>query len=184
MNNLVNYLLESGISLTLFALIYLLFLQKETYFGTNRFFLLFSVLFSLILPLISIPILAPRPVILPEVTVTPYRNLLETVLVERENLSGNVARFVISSRLVVILWLSGVVVMALITLLRMAQILRIIRQGKVTDGGGFKMVLTGKGSDPFSFLNYLFVPEEYVNIPGYDRTSCWFSSGSTLSYGC
>ena len=83
MHNLVNYLLESGISLTLFALVYVLFLRRETFFGTNRLFLLFSVMFSLFLPLLVIPVLAPQPVVLPEVTVTPYRNLLETVLVER-----------------------------------------------------------------------------------------------------
>ena len=47
MHNLVNYLLESGVSLTLFALVYLLFLRRETFFRTNRLFLLFSVLFSL-----------------------------------------------------------------------------------------------------------------------------------------
>lgn len=45
MHNLVNYLLESGISLTLFALIYVLFLRRETFFGTNRLFLLFPLCF-------------------------------------------------------------------------------------------------------------------------------------------
>lgn len=169
MHNLVNYLLESGISLTLFALVYVLFLRRETFFGTNRLFLLFSVMFSLFLPLLVIPVLAPQPVVLPEVTVTPYRNLLETVLVERENLSGEVERLVVSSRLVVILWLTGVLVMTLVTLLRVVQIVGIIRRGRVTDEGDFKMVLTGKGTPPFSFLRYLFVPEEYTRIPGYDR---------------
>ncbi len=169
MHNLVNYLLESGISLTLFALVYLLLLRRETFFGTNRLFLLFSVLYSLLLPLLVIPVLAPRPVVLPEVTVTPYRNLLETVLVERENLSGDVERLVVSSRLVVTLWLAGVGAMTLITLLRLLQILRIIRRGRVSDEGDFRMVVTREGSSPFSFLHYLFVPEEYTRLPGYDR---------------
>lgn len=169
MHNLVNYLLESGISLTLFALVYLFFLRRETFFRTNRLFLLTSVVFSLLLPLLAIPVLAPKPVVLPEVTVTPYRNLLETVLVERANLSGNVERLVFSSQLVVTLWLAGVGVMTLITLLRVVQILRIIRRGRVTGEGDIKIVLTGKGSPPFSFLHYLFVPEEYTRIPGYDR---------------
>ncbi|HNU77152.1 MAG TPA: M56 family metallopeptidase [Prolixibacteraceae bacterium] len=169
MHNLVNYLLESGVSLTLFALVYLLFLRRETFFRTNRLFLLFSVLFSLLLPLLAIPVLAPRAVILPEVTVTPYRNLLETVLVERQRFSGNVEQFVISSRLIVNLWLAGVLAMAIISLLRLGQILRIIRKGKVTDSGDFKMVLNGRESDPFSFMNYLFIPEDYAQIPGYDQ---------------
>ncbi len=169
MVNPVNFLLESGVSLTLFSLVYLLFLRKETFFRTNRLFLLFSVLFSLLLPLLAIPVLAPQPVILPEVTVTPYRNLLETVLVERQRFSGNVEQFVISSRMIVNLWLAGVLVMAIISLLRLGQILLIIRKGKVTDSGDFKMVLNGRESNPFSFLNYLFIPEDYAQIPGYDR---------------
>ena len=169
MHNLVNYLLESGISLTLFALVYILLLRRETFFGTNRLFLLFSVLFSLLLPLLVIPVLAPKPVVLPEVTVTPYRNLLETVIVERENLSMDVERLVVSSRMVVMLWLAGVGVMTLITLLRVVQILRIIRRGKISDEGDFRMVITRQGSSPFSFLRYLFVPEEYTRMPGYDR---------------
>lgn len=169
MHNLVNYLLESGVSLTLFALVYMLFLRKETFFRTNRLFLLFSVLFSLLLPLLVIPVLAPQPVLLPEVTVTPYRNLLETVLVERQRFSGNVEQFVISSRLIVNIWLSGVLVMLVISLFRVRQILLIIRKGKVTDAGDMKMVLNGRESNPFSFLNYLFIPEDYAQIPGYDR---------------
>ena len=59
MLNLVNYLLESGISLTLFTLVYVLLLRRETFFRTNRLFLLFSVLFSLLLPLLVFPVLAP-----------------------------------------------------------------------------------------------------------------------------
>ncbi len=169
MHNLVNYLLESGVSLTLFALVYMLFLRKETFFRTNRLFLLFSVLFSLLLPLLVIPVLAPQPVLLPEVTVMPYRNLLETVLVERQRFSGNVEQFVISSRLIVNIWLSGVLVMLVISLFRVGQILLIIRKGKVTDAGDIKMVLNGRESNPFSFLNYLFIPEDYAQIPGYDR---------------
>lgn len=169
MHNLVNYLLESGVSLTLFALVFVLFLRKETFFRTNRLFLLISVLFSLLLPLLVIPVLAPQPVLLPEVTVTPYRNLLETVLVERQRFSGNVEQFVISSRLIVNIWLAGVLVMLVISLFRVGQILLIIRKGKVTDAGDFKMVLNGRESNPFSFLNYLFIPEDYAQIPGYDR---------------
>ena len=169
MVNPVNYLLESGVSLALFALVFVLFLRKETFFVTNRLFLLISVLFSLLLPLFAIPVLAPQPVVLPEVTVTPYRNLLETVLVERHRFSGNVEQFVVSSRLIVNLWLSGVLVMTIISLLRLGQILLIIRKGKVTDSGDFKMVLNGRESNPFSFLNYLFIPEDYAQIPGYDR---------------
>jgi len=53
MNNTVNFLLESGISLSLLATIYVIFLRKETFFRLNRLFLLGSLLFSVVLPFLK-----------------------------------------------------------------------------------------------------------------------------------
>jgi TonB family protein len=169
MNSMVNYLLESGISLSLFAAVFLLFLRKETFFRTNRLFLLSSVIFSLILPLVAIPVYAPVPQTLPEVTVTPYRNLLEAVIISTRQISGNVENFVLSSRLLVNLWLTGVLVMTGIFIFRIVQIIRIIRKSRTENGEGYRLVLTGRDNPPFSFLHSLFVPENHTDIPGYDR---------------
>jgi TonB family protein len=169
MNNLVNYLLESGISLSLFAASFLLFLRKETFFWTNRMFLLTSVMFSLVLPVLVIPVYAPVPVTLPEVTVTPYRNLLEAVIISAHQITGNVENFVVSSRLLINLWLTGVLVMTLIFIFRMVQIIRIIRKSTTESGQGYQLVLTGRDNPPFSFLRSLFVPVNHTDIPGYDR---------------
>src|SRR5665648_1154572 len=79
MTSFVNYLLESGISLSLFALVYFLFLRRETFFNVNRWFLLVSIGFSALLPLLHIPFYTPQAVLLQEVTVTPYVNLLSAV---------------------------------------------------------------------------------------------------------
>lgn len=53
MNNLLNYLLESGLALGAFSLFYILALKNEKSFNFNRFFLLGSAVLSLIIPLIS-----------------------------------------------------------------------------------------------------------------------------------
>ncbi len=169
MSNLVNFLMESGISLSAFALVFLFFLRRETYFSTNRLFILFSVLFSLLLPLLAIPFYPSGPVTLSEVTVTPYRNLLETVIVSSHRLSGNVERFVISSRLVANLWISGVSIMSVIFGVRIAQIMLIVRHGKVVAKEGYRLVLTKPGTSPFSFMNFLFVSIDHLQTPGYDR---------------
>lgn len=87
MNGFVNYLFESGISLGLFTLLYLLLLQQETFFRWNRYFLLFGLFFSLVLPLVHLQVYEPQPVMLPEVTVLPYRNLLETISVYGNSVS-------------------------------------------------------------------------------------------------
>jgi hypothetical protein len=59
MNSTVNFLLESGISLSLLATIYVLFLRKETFFGLNRLFLLGSLLFSVVLPFLKFRVYEP-----------------------------------------------------------------------------------------------------------------------------
>jgi TonB family protein len=169
MNSLVNYLLESGISLSLFALAFLLFLRKETFFRTNRMFLLLSVTFSLLLPMIAIPVYTAVPTTLPEVTVTPYRNLLETVIISSQKISGTVESFVLSSRLLVMLWLAGVIIMTLIFIFRIVQIVLIVRKSQTEELPGYRLVLTGRDNPPFSFLHSLFVPENHTDIPGYDR---------------
>lgn len=48
------YSIEIAICLALFYMIYWLFLRKETFFKLNRFYLLFSVIISLLLPLLNI----------------------------------------------------------------------------------------------------------------------------------
>lgn len=55
MNELFEYFLESGISLALFYAVYWIFLKKETFFSVNRFYLIFSVVFSLLIPFLRIP---------------------------------------------------------------------------------------------------------------------------------
>ncbi|MFD2725661.1 M56 family metallopeptidase [Hyunsoonleella rubra] len=52
----MEFLLKSSAILAIFYLIYFIFLQRETFFEHNRWFLLSGILLSLIVPLITIPI--------------------------------------------------------------------------------------------------------------------------------
>ncbi len=94
MINLVNFIIESGVSLTLLATVYVLFLRKETFFRANRLFLLGSLVFSVLLPLLRLRVLTPQPVLLSEVTVTPYRNLLESITVYGHGFTGQIEKTV------------------------------------------------------------------------------------------
>jgi len=48
----INFVFESGVSLIIFTLVYLLFLRKETFFVLNRIYLMAAVLFSVLLPFV------------------------------------------------------------------------------------------------------------------------------------
>lgn len=56
MNNFIIYSIEIAISLVLFYSAYWVFLKNETFFKLNRFYLIFSVVISLLTPLLNITI--------------------------------------------------------------------------------------------------------------------------------
>jgi TonB family protein len=169
MNSVVNFILESGVSLALLSLIYILFLRRETFFKVNRLFLLGSVLFSLILPLIKLRILNPQPVMLSEVTVTPYRNMLEAITIYSHGVSGSVEQAIVSTSLLIHIYLAGVIFFLGRFLFRIVQILLLIKKNKVQVKGGIKMVLIPRETSPFSFLKYVFVSESLLQTAGYDK---------------
>mgnify|MGYP000858046852 FL=1 len=169
MINLVNFIIESGVSLTLLASVYMLFLRKETFFRTNRLFLLGSLVFSVLLPLLRLRVLTPQPVLLSEVTVTPYRNLLESITVYGHGFAGQIEKTVLSAQLLVVVYLAGVGLLLSLFIFRIIQILLKIRKSEVEYKDGFRLVLLEKETTPFSFLNYIFVNRNQMNNAGYNR---------------
>lgn len=169
MASFVNYLVESGVSLSLFALVYFLFLRRETFFSLNRWFLLVSVAFSAILPLVHIPVYAAHPTLLKEVTVTPYANLLNTVTVYGTDFTQGTERFVLSYSLIGYLYLAGVVFFALKLLVQLTHIYRLIRRNTIVPEGKIRMVILDGEVSPFSFLNYIFVSKNLQDTKGWEK---------------
>jgi len=169
MTSFINYLLESGISLSLFALVYFLFLRRETFFNVNRWFLLVSISFSGILPLLHIPFYAPQANMLQEVTVTPYVNLLSSVTIYGASLSQSAERFVLTYSLLGYIYLAGVIILLGILLLRIYQIVRLISKNRIVPEGKMKLVILEEESSPFSFLNYIFISENLQNTKGWEK---------------
>ena len=169
MNSLVNYLLESGISLAFLSLLYLLFLRKETYFQTNRLFLLLSVLFSLVLPLLHIPVFEPQSVMIEEIKVTPYQNLLETVVVRSQDFSQSVESVVLSSTSIIVVYALGAILFLVLFAFRFLKLMQMIRRNPVLPAEGYKMVLIDQQTSPFAFMNYIFVRKDFDKTPGYHR---------------
>lgn len=169
MINVINFIIESGVSLSLLALIYILFLRKETFFRTNRLFLLGSVLFSVVLPMLRLRVFAPKPVMLSEITVTQYRNMLESITVYGHGFAGHIEETVLSAQMVIYIYLAGVTVLLGLFVFRLMQILLKINNNRVEQEQGFKLVLLDNEAAPFSFLGYVFVSRNLLNEAGYSR---------------
>lgn len=169
MINVVNFIIESGISLALLSLIYVMFLRKETFFKINRWFLLGSVLFSVVLPILKLRVLSPQPLLLNEITVTPYRNMLEAITVYSQGFSGTVEQAVLSTTVLIYIYLAGVLVFFGRFMFRIVQLFLIIRKSRVQSAEAFKLVVLEKETSPYSFLKYVFVSESLMQTQGYDK---------------
>jgi TonB family protein len=169
MNSLVNFIFESGVSLALLSLIYLVFLRKETFFRLNRIFLLISVTFSIVLPFLKFQVYEPKLNLIAEVTVTPYRNLLEAVTIYGQDLSGTVVQSIISSRLIIFIYLGGLLLFMGRFILRLIQISILIYGNRVEQVGTVKFVSVNKDFSPFSFLSFIFINPEKRQAPGYEK---------------
>ncbi len=169
MTSFVNYLLESGTSLSLFALVYLLFLRRDTFFNVNRWFLLVAICFSAVLPLLHIPIYTPQSTVLAEVTVTPYVNLLNAVTIYGATFSHGAERFVLTYSMLGYVYLIGVLFLAIKLFIQIFQILRLISRNKVIVEGKIKLVILDREISPFSFLNYIFVSKNLQSTNGWEK---------------
>ncbi len=169
MNGTVNFILESAVSLSLLATIYVVFLRKETFFKLNRMFLLGSLFFSVILPFIKFRIYEPESVMLSEITVTPYRNLMEAVTVYGQDLSVSVEQAVLSTAMLIWIYSAGLVFFLGRFLFRVIQVGIIIYKNQGQKYNGVKLVFLEKDCSPYSFLNYMFVSRPMQNTEGYDR---------------
>jgi len=165
----INFVFESGISLIILTLVYILFLRKETFFMLNRIYLLVTVIFSVLLPFIHFQVNSTMPsVMLDEVTVTAlkYQNLLETVTVYGTKISGAFEQTIRSIGVIRLIYLSGTAIFLLLFLYRLLQITSLILNNKSERKNGIKIVNINRDTAPFSFFNFVFVNKNNLDSPG------------------
>ena len=170
MDKVINYIIESGISLAVLTTIYVLFLRKETFFKQNRIFLLGSILFSVIIPLVKLPaITSIGPVMLPEVTVSPYKSILKilTYYGKPDGQDFNAIAGLIN--VLIYTYLAGVICFSLRFLYRILRIMLLVKRNEVKEGNGYKLVLIDGYFSPFSFLNFVFVSRSGEKNDDYDK---------------
>jgi len=161
-----HYLLESGISLGLFYLLYWLLLRKQTFFGLNRLILLGTALLSLVIPLFhfSLPASPQEGSILYVVELLTWE-VTETGLEGVSQPAGNI----LVSHLLPAVYLSGVIFFFLRFLVQVFHIVSLIRSGRKLQTDHAVVILTSKDIPAFSFFRWIVVNEkmwEKGNISG------------------
>jgi beta-lactamase regulating signal transducer with metallopeptidase domain len=150
MNNFLLYMVESGICLGLFYLVYLVFLRRETFFAINRFYLMLSIPLSFLIPLINLP--------------SPFRTAPPT---QQQNLFAPVSSAQTNSfGLVDILWviyLAGVGLFLARFAYKITQLILLIRKNEHQKYGRIHLVYIDEDSAPFSFFNFFFLNKSKIS---------------------
>ena len=170
MDKVINYIIESGISLAVLTTIYVLFLRKETFFKQNRIFLLGSILFSVIIPFVKLPAISSLgPVMLPEVTVSPYKSILKILTYYGKPDGQDFNAIAGLMNVLIYTYLAGVICFSLRFLYRILRIMLLVKRNEVKEGNGYKLVLIDGYFSPFSFLNFVFVSRSGEKNDDYDK---------------
>ncbi len=150
MTNFLFYLVESGICLGLFYLIYRIFLCNETFFRTNRLYLLFAIPLSFIIPLINIP--------------SPFLSA-RTIESRSVPLQGTVAtsHSLGFAEIVGMAYLLGALFFFICFGYKIVQLAKLIKKHGYQKCGKLKLVYIEEDSAPFSFFNYFFLNKNNIS---------------------
>ncbi|WP_066221844.1 M56 family metallopeptidase [Formosa haliotis] len=154
---MLHYILQTIAFQFFFLLVFDLFLKRETFFNWNRFYLLFTPIASLILPVIKInsfkQLVPPSYVIqLPEVILNPDANTLQTQLLPTVYLKNSTSFWSWET----ILYL-GIVMAAIIFLVKILRLIKTIVNGNKNKEHGLTLVTIKNSTAAFSFFNYVFL---------------------------
>jgi TonB family protein len=154
MSNFITYLVQSAAILAVLYTVYWLFLRKDTFFHVNRFYLLSSLVLSLVIPLLDIRLFAGGPV-------SPVIIMLDPVLITAEKIekvaSGHLSWFEIAG----VIYFTGVIIFSLRLMIQLIQLAIIVNRNKITRQEGSNIVFVDRGYSPFSFFNLIFIRKEY-----------------------
>lgn len=174
---MITYIFKSSLSLILLFGLYWFMLRKEKLFVFNRYFLIFSILLSLIIPFIEIPVNV-RTTTIQSSLITSLNNNLQSLIPEENqvnmiknqpisNAGGSVEAIpsgINLSQILMILYFTGLIIMLSRFLLNFFYISRQKRMSETITRLGQKLALVDHQIKPFSFLKTIFVSKhDYLN---------------------
>ncbi|MBN2807409.1 MAG: M56 family metallopeptidase [Prolixibacteraceae bacterium] len=165
MNGLFNYLIESAIGLGVFTLIYRLMLQGENRFQATRLYLLLALLFSTILPFLTIRLGVPR--ILNSISApgetSGASHLLETVTVYAGALPDRLSQVMLSFNITRLVYFIGALVAIFVVVSGLVQLLKLITVSRVYKMKDTRLVVTSGNLAAYSFFNFIFIGREITS---------------------
>lgn len=165
MEPFIAYLLKSSGLVLLFLLCYAVLLQKETAFKANRIFLVFGLLISIILPLVTftkIVWIEPSTFLQPSIASLPIST---QAIQEPFNWKG----------FLLLVYGTGTCILLIRFVFQLLSLKNLLKEGNILKIGPYNMVETHKNVAPFSFFNYIvyhrpaYSKEELSNILTHEK---------------
>ncbi|HLT52241.1 MAG TPA: M56 family metallopeptidase [Flavobacteriaceae bacterium] len=174
----MEFLLKSSAVIALFFICYKVFLQRETYFIHNRYFLIAGIITALCLPFLVIPIYV-------EATPMVVNGYTTTVLATNTN---EVTKTVDWLGILSLIYFSGLVILTLRLVVQLVSLQWLLKGSKRKRVNNFKLVETSKDISPFSFFNYIvynpnmFDSQELEHIIAHEKAHAkqWHSADVLL----
>ncbi|MFD1163593.1 M56 family metallopeptidase [Hwangdonia seohaensis] len=150
----MEYLLKASTVIAIFYLCYKLFLQRDTFFQSNRWFLLIGLITAFALPYVVIPIYI-------EYTPMPIQNFEVTdasAIAETTEAPFNIWHYAL------VVYAIGVALFSLRFLVQLGSLALLILNNKKQRQNGFTFIETQNETQPFSFFRWIvFNPNQFDN---------------------
>jgi murein DD-endopeptidase MepM/ murein hydrolase activator NlpD len=155
------YIIESSILVVVFYLFYELFLKRDTWFRFNRYFLIFGLIFSAILPLLDFSASNIMVNSQNQFEFSEYLDIGSTV----SSIEEQTVNAISNLNYILILYLLIANLFFVRFIHQIIKILKTIRANEIITYQNKKIVLLNSNSSPFSFFNYIFInKDDYGSI--------------------
>lgn len=167
MNPFITYILQTTVAISMFYMIYWLFLRKETFFNFNRYYFIITIFTALTLPLLDLghaPILEDATSV--HAITGGYYYLEQTVLPPVTVPSSELSIEYSFADILVWVYIAVVAFLLFRLIFEALWFVWRIRKLKNTKIVGLHIVLDEKVGSPFSFFSWIFMNPEQINEKG------------------
>ena len=147
----MEYFIKASAVLCIFYVCYKVFLEKETFFNANRWFLLSGLIIATLLPFVVIPVYVEyAPIAISE-------NLLTAAPTTRNNHNHLSVSIIITW-----IYLAGLIFFLVKLFLEFLSLFSLVKDHKNKKQTRFTYIKTTKNTPPFSFFNWIvYNPEQF-----------------------
>lgn len=166
MSSFLVFLFQVSVCQTAFYILYHFFFKKHTFFQSNRIYLLFTSLFSFIIPLLNIGVWNSESI--ENSIIYPLFALSETKIITNPGADGPeldlINQISIIEIILFIIYFIGFSIYIFKLFRGIRKVMALIKSNNAINKEGYKVIRLKKGPSFFSFLRYVFINDHQLNI--------------------